>query len=127
MLGVLENAQLRVVTTTAPLISSPVLVEGVAVRVMLHARRVQRHRRGEFFSLYGTVAPAEVGASDGFQWMRLGAPSVNQGGTFVTPGTPTVSRFGTVIRIRHRGLYQALVLVKDGSHVSSYSASVRIR
>ncbi|MGA9874686.1 MAG: hypothetical protein WBQ21_02660 [Solirubrobacteraceae bacterium] len=127
VLGLLENAQMRVVTTTAPLVTSPVLVEGVAVRVTLHARRVHRRRRGEFFSLYGTVAPAEVGASVGFQWIRTGAPSVNQGGTYVTPGTPTVSRFKTVIRIRHRGLYQALVLVKDGSHVSSYSAPVRIR
>ncbi len=127
VLGLLENAQLRVVTTAAPLISSAVLVEGVAVRVTLHARRVHRRRRGQFFSLYGTVAPAEVGASVGFQWIRSGAPSVNQGGTYVIPGTPTVSRFSTVVRIRHRGLYQALVLVRDGSHVSSYSAAVRIR
>lgn len=127
VLGLLENAQIRVVTTTSPFISSPVLVEGVAVRVTLHARRVHRPRRGEFFRLYGTITPAEVGASVGFQWIRSGAPSVNQGGTFATHGTSTVSRFGTVVRIRHRGVYEALVVVKDGSHVSAYSAPVRIR
>jgi hypothetical protein len=126
VLNLLENAQLRVVTTTAPIVTSAVLVEGVAVRVTLHARRVHRRRRGQFYSLYGTVAPAEVGASVGIQWVRSGAPSINQGGTYVLPGTPGVSRFGTVVRIRHRGLYEALVLVKDGSHVSSYSAAVRI-
>jgi hypothetical protein len=127
VLGLLENAQLRVVTTASPFVSSPVVLEGVAVRITLHARRVHRRRRGEFFSLYGTITPAEVGASVGFQWVRPGAPSVNQGGTFATHGTATVSRFGTVVRIRHRGIYQALVLVKDGSHVSAYSAPVRIR
>jgi hypothetical protein len=126
VLGLLENAQLRVVTTTPPYVSSPVVVEGVAVRVTLHARRVQRRRRGLYYSFYGTITPAEVGASVGFQWIRYGAPSLNQGGTFATHGTTTVSRFGAVVRIRHRGTYQALVVVKDGSHVSAYSAGVRI-
>ncbi len=127
VLGLLENAQLRVVTTTPPYVSSPVVVEGVAVRVTLHARRVQRRRRGLYYSFYGTITPAEVGASVGFQWVRSGAPSLNQGGTFATLGTNTSSRFGTVVRIRHRGTYEALVVVKDGSHVSAYSAAVRIR
>lgn len=127
VLGLLENAQLRVVTTASPYVSSPVVVEGVAVRVTLHARRVQRNRRGLFYSFYGTITPAEVGASVGFQWIRPGAPSLNQGGTFATHGTATVSRFGAVVRIRHRGTYEALVLVKDGSHVSAYSAAVHIR
>jgi hypothetical protein len=127
VLGLLENAQLRVVTTVSPYVASPVAVEGVAVRVTLHARRVRRHHRGVFYSLYGTITPAEVGASVGFQWMRPGAPSLNQGGVFSTLGTNTSSRYGTVVRIRHRGLYEALVLVKDGSHVSAYSATVRLR
>lgn len=127
VVGLLENAQLRVATTTGKAVVSSVLTEGVAVRVVLRAQRVQRHRRGgRFYRLYGTVAPAEVGASVGFQWLRAGAPSVNQGGTYVTPGTSTVSRFGTIVRVRHPGLYEALVLVRDGSHVSAYSAPVRL-
>jgi hypothetical protein len=126
VLGLLENAQLRVVTTASPYVSSPVVVEGVAVQVTLHARRVQRHRRGLFVSFYGTITPAEVGASVGLQWIRSGAPSVNQGGTFSTLGTSTSSRYGTIVRIRHSGIYKALVLVKDGSHVSAYSAPVQI-
>jgi hypothetical protein len=127
VLGLLENAQLRVVTTASPYVASPTVVEGVAVRITLHARRVQRRRRGLFYRLYGTITPAEVGASVGFQWMRPGVPSVNQGGAFSTHATPTSSRYGTVVRIRHRGLYEALVLIKDGSHVSAYSAPVRLR
>ena len=127
VLSLLTNTQLRAVTTSAPFVSSPVLVEDVAVRVTFHARRVHRNRRGEFFRMYGTVAPAEVGALVGFQLLRPRAPSVTQGSAFVTSGTPTVSRFSTIVRIRHRGRYQALVQVADGSHVSAYSAPLRIR
>jgi hypothetical protein len=43
---------------------SPVVLENVAVRVAFHVRRARR--RG-FVRLYGTVAPAEVGALVGFQ------------------------------------------------------------
>jgi hypothetical protein len=127
VVGVLVNTQFRVLTTSAPFITSPVLVEGVAVRVRFHAHRVHRHRHGRFYRMYGTVAPAEVGARVGFQLLRPGLPSLNRGGTFVKSGTPTVSRFSTVVRVRHRGLYQALVQVADGSHVSAYSAPLRIR
>ena len=77
--------------------------------------------------MYGTVAPAEVGARVGFQLLRPGLPSVNQGGTFVKSATPTVSRFSTIVRIRHRGVYEALVQVADGAHVSAYSPPLRIR
>jgi hypothetical protein len=127
VVGLLENAQLRVVTTSPPFISSPVLVEGVAVRVTFHVHRVHRHHRGRFYRMYGFVAPAEVGARVGFQLLRPGLPSVNEGGAFVRSGTPSVSRFSTVVRVRHRGLYEALVQVADGSHVSAYSAPIRIR
>ncbi|HEX4838499.1 MAG TPA: hypothetical protein VFV03_08265 [Solirubrobacteraceae bacterium] len=127
VVGLLQNSQLRVVTVGAPAVSSPVLVEGVAVRVTFHARRVHRHRRGRFFRLYGTVTPAEVGARVGFQLLRPGSSSVNKGGAFVRSGTASVSRFSSIVRIRRRGVYEALVEINDGSHVSAYSAPVRIR
>ena len=127
VVGLLTNTQLRVVTTTAPYVTSPVTVEGVAVQVSLHVRRVHRPRRGEFVRFYGTITPAELGAHVGFQLMRRGAPSANQGGTIVTSGSSSVSRFSTIVRIRHRGVYEALVQVFDGSHVSAYSEPVRIR
>jgi hypothetical protein len=127
VLGLLTNTQLRVVTTSAPFVSSPVLVEGVAVRITFHTRRVHRRRPGRFYRLYGTVAPAEVGALVGFQLLKPGHRSVNEGGTFVKSGTSTVSRFSTIVRIRRSGRYQALVQVADGSHVSAYSVALRIR
>jgi hypothetical protein len=122
-LGLLENAQLRVVTIGKPTVVSPVVLESVAVRVSF---RVHSTRRRGYARLYGTVAPAEVGARVGFQLLTPGR-STNEGGTVVTTGTPTVSKFSATMRIRHRGLYRALVLVSDGSHVYNYSPPILIR
>jgi len=121
-LGLLENAQLRVVTVGKPAVSSPVLVENVAVHVSFH---VHATRRRGYARLYGTVAPAEVGALVGFQLLKPGH-SLNKGGTIVNAGTATVSKFSRVVRVR-RGLYRALVKVSDGAHVSAYSPPVLIR
>lgn len=121
-LGLLENAQLRVVTIGKPKVSSTILQENVAVRVSLHVRAARR--RG-FARLYGTVEPAEAGALVGFQLLRPGR-SLNEGGTVVGLGTSTSSDFSRVVRI-HRGLYEALVKVFDGAHVSAYSRPVLIR
>lgn len=122
-LGLLENAQLRVVTVGGTLVASPVVVENVAVRVSFHAARTRRRGR---VRLYGTVAPAEVGALVGFQLLAPGN-SINEGGTSVKAGTPTVSRFSRVIRVRHPGVYRALIKVSDGAHVSAYSPPIFIR
>jgi len=123
-LGLSENAQLRVVTVGKPVVTSPVVLESVAVRVAFHVRRARR--RG-FVRLFGTVAPAEVGALVGFQLLRPGR-SVNEGGTAVTAGTASVSRFSAVVRLRHRGLYRALIKVSnDGAHISNYSEPILIR
>jgi hypothetical protein len=45
----------------------------------------------------------------------------------VKTGIATVSRFSRVIRVRHPGLYRALVRVTDGAHVSNYSAPIFVR
>jgi hypothetical protein len=122
-LGLLENAQLRVVTVGKPEVASPPVVEEVAVRVAFHVRRARR--RG-YVRLYGTVAPAEVGALVGFQLLTPGK-SVNEGGTSVKAGTATVSSFSRIVRLRHRGLYRALVKINDGAHVSHSSEPILIR
>jgi hypothetical protein len=123
-LGLLENAQLRVVTVGKPAVSSPVVLENVAVRVSFHARSVGR--RG-FVRLYGSVAPAEVGALVGFQLLQRGHRSVNEGGTVVKAGTSTVSSFSRVVRVRRAGLYRALIKIADGARVSNYSTPIPVR
>jgi hypothetical protein len=124
VIGLLENAQLQVTTVKQPIVSSAIVLEGVAVRVAFHA--VHARRRG-FFRLYGTVAPAEAGALVGFQLLKPGHKSVNEGGTVVRAATSAVSSFGRVMRVPHHGLYRALVKISDGAHVSNYSAPVLIR
>lgn len=122
--GLLENTQLRVVTVGKPEVSSPVLLENVAVRVSFHVRHT--HRRGRV-RLYGTVTPAEAGALVGFQRLVPGGRTVNEGGTVVRTGDAKSSRFSRTVRLRKRGLYRALVKVNDGSHVSAYSAPISVR
>jgi hypothetical protein len=101
------------------------VLENVAVRISFHVGRA--HRRG-YVRLYGTVAPAEVGALVGFQRLVAGGRTVNQGGTVVKAGTSTVSMFSGALRIRRgRNLYRALVKVSDGAHVSAYSTPVLVR
>jgi len=121
--GLLENAQLRVVTVGKPEVSSPVILENVAVRVSFHVRSTRR--RG-YARLYGTVTPAEPGALIGFQLLTPGR-STNEGGTVVKADTSAFSTFSRVVRVRRRGLYEALVQVTDPSHVSAYSSPVLIR
>jgi hypothetical protein len=124
-LGLLENAQLRVVTVGLPVVISPVVLESVAVRATVHVRST--NRRG-YVRLYGTVTPAEPGAQVGFQLLEPGHASINQGGTPVKAATTTSSNFSGFMRLRHPGLYRALIKVSnDGAHVSNYSAPILIR
>jgi hypothetical protein len=53
--------------------------------------------------------------------------SINEGGTVVKAATPSVSRFSAIVRLRHRGLYRALIKINDGAHVSNYSAPILVR
>jgi hypothetical protein len=124
VVGLGENAQLRVVTVGKPTVVSPVITENVAVRVTFHARRTHRHGR---WRLYGTVTPAEAGALVGFQRLVPGGRTVNAGGTVVRSSTTTTSSFSRIMRVPHRGVYRALVKVADGAHVSAYSLPVLIR
>jgi len=121
--GLMANAQLRVVTVGKPEAASPVLSENVAVRVSFHAHRTRRHG---YARLYGTVTPAEVGALVGFQLLTPGR-STNEGGTVVKADTSSTSSFSRVVRVRRPGLYEALVQVTDSSHVFAYSAPILVR
>jgi hypothetical protein len=123
VVGLNENAQLRVQTVGSPTVTSPIVTENVAVVVTFHARRTHRHGR---WRLYGTVTPAEAGALVGFQRLIPGGRTVNAGGTVVRSGSATTSRFSRTVKLRHRGVYRALVKVADGAHVSAYSAPVLI-
>jgi hypothetical protein len=119
ILGVETTTQFRVVTVGPNPIVSPVFTESVAFPVTLHVARTKR--RG-FVRLYGNARPAPAGSLVGFQRLSPGHPSVNVGGAHVGKA----STFSRVLRVR-RGVYEALVEPRDGSHIASYSAPITIR
>jgi hypothetical protein len=124
-LGLTENAQLRVVTVGLPVVISPIVLENVAVQVTV---RVHSTKRRGYVRIYGTVTPAEPGAQVGFQLLKPGHASINQGGTPVKAATTTSSSYSGFMRLRQPGLYRALIKVtNDGAHVSNYSAPILIR
>jgi hypothetical protein len=121
--GLIQNAQLRVSTVSTPRVVSPVVIEGVAVDVRIHIRRVRR--RG-FARVRGTVTPREVGAAVLIQRVsRKGVQTV--GRTSVKGAKATTSSFTKVVRVRHHVLYRAQVTVNDGGHVSNVSLPVLVR
>jgi hypothetical protein len=117
-----NNAKLRIATLTKPATYSPVISESVALRVSLHVRPA-RHRG--FVHLYGIVTPSAPYSRVALEW-RVHGRYVTIGGTRIRAGR--VSRFGATIRLRSRGLYRVLVLLRrKASHVSGRSRPVLIR
>jgi hypothetical protein len=121
--GLFLNTQLRVTTVTgSPSVTSPTLLENVAVRVSLH---IHRARRRGYYKVYGTVSPAEVGALVGFDQLKQGNRYVVVNGTVVHAGNSTVSVFSRIVRLKRHTLYRAFIEVFDPAHVSVESSSVR--
>jgi hypothetical protein len=110
-----------VVTVGKPLVYSPVITETLAVRLSFHVRRTRRTMCASLI-----LSPRRTLAQVGFQLLAPGK-SINEGGTVVRPGTATVSKFSGRMRLRHRGLYRALIKVSDGGHVSNYSEPILVR
>jgi hypothetical protein len=122
--NLLENTQFRVIAAGTPPVNSPAVIERVAVRVSLHVRSTGR---SGFVRLYGAVKPAEVGARVDFQLSRPGLRPLSIGGTLVRRTDDLVSRFSRVVRIRHAGLYHALVQVENGKQMPGHSRTILIR
>jgi hypothetical protein len=119
--GLIQNAQLRVSTVGTRPVVSPVIIEGVAVDVVLHARRIGRG----FARMRGTVTPKEVGAVVVIQRLeRRGARIV--GRTSVRSSGASTSFFSKVVRVRHHAIYRALVTINDGGHTSNASLPVLV-
>jgi hypothetical protein len=119
--GLGQATQFRVIAATKPAVASPVIVEGVAVRVNAHVGRT--HRR-HFARLYGTVTPAEDGMQIGILKVRHGR-FVLVAGTFLRHASPTGSRFSRVLHVT-RGIYLVLAHITDGAHSSAYGQPLRI-
>jgi hypothetical protein len=121
--GLTQATQFRVVTTTKPVVASPVAIEGVAVKVEAHVAGTRRRHHAR---IYGTVTPAIDGMEVGI--MRVvGGHEVLVAGTVLLHHNATSSRFSRVIRVKRHGLYRVFVKVTNGAQSSNYSVPLFIR
>lgn len=119
------TTQFRVRSNTASPVYSPVVTEGVAVRV--RARAVtHRAGRATVARFLGDVTPATDGA-------RVEAQRLN-GRRWVTYGSAAArgsrddrSGFSVGFRFRRGGLFRVRVVAADGYHTTGYSGVVRLR
>ncbi|HWJ51403.1 MAG TPA: hypothetical protein VNR42_10300 [Solirubrobacteraceae bacterium] len=124
MMGLTSNTQLRVSTLDTPPVHSAVIVELLGVRVTLHVRRSGRPGWANF---YGTVTPAQPGASVNIQLVRRHHSPRTLAATTLKGSGKSGSRFSLVARIRHAGLYRAHVQVLSGAQFSNSSSLILIR
>jgi hypothetical protein len=122
LLGMQLNTQFRVVTTSGTPTISPVVFEGVAVRVHTH---VAHTHLAHHVRIFGTVTPAADGMEVAI--LRVKHPrSVLVAGTHLRHRNASSSFFSRVVRV-HRGSYRVLVRDTSGAQVSAYGATLHIR
>jgi hypothetical protein len=119
--NLIQTSELRVRTLDAPPIYSQIVKVKIAVLVTIAVRPAGK---AGYVRLFGTVAPAEAGATVEFQRVKSTGKTVNVGSTAVRRATARISRFGATVRIRHGGSYRALVRVSNGKQVSGSSRAV---
>jgi hypothetical protein len=122
VLGLTAATEYRVVTTSAPTVISPVLLEGVAVRTTVHVAHTARRHYVRFF---GTVTPAEDGMEVGILKVTHGR-DVLVAGTLLRSRNATSSRFSRTVHVGP-GVYRVLFRITDGAHSSVYSEPLRVR
>ena len=122
--GLTVTSEIYVDAGGRPTVRSPAVIEHVAVRAVLHARRT---KRAHVVRLFGAIAPPEVRAPVALQ-RRVGGIWRTVAATTSTPATPSTSGFSVRVRVRRRGLYRAVVLASriDGSHVDGHSRPIRV-
>jgi hypothetical protein len=141
----LVSTEFRIATVDLKPLLSGVVAGHVAPRVVF---RVHSSSRRGIVRMFGTVAPAEVGARVYLQVekarKRAGALSekaeeraeargestemryVSQANTVVKSATKTLSRFSLIVTVRTTGRYRALVVPRRGALVSGTSSSILV-
>jgi hypothetical protein len=116
------DTQFRVVTLSAPQITSPVITASVALRVSVSVRRA-RARSGFLARFNGTITPAQSGARVGVERLIHGAWKA-VGGTLARG-----SRYAATIHITGAGgFFRVIALPLDmGAMAPGYSAGVLVR
>jgi len=118
------NTQFRVITVDKPIVTSPVVLVGCAVRVGVRVSAT-RVRRGHRVRFSGHVTPANDGALFAIQRLRKGVWVTVKGGS-LRHGSTTSSRYRKTLRVRHFGQYRVFVGVNN-QNTSGVSKTVRLR
>ena len=122
VLGLTATTSFRVVSSTKPVVVSPVTTAQVAVIVSAHIGRSGRRHDVRFF---GTVTPAENGAQVGIL-REVRGRGIPVGGATLSADGATKSRFSRSVPARP-GLYRVLVVVPAGPVISAYGQPLVIR
>jgi hypothetical protein len=122
-LGLLQTAQLRVVTLDKVPVVSALATEQVAVKVTLN---VSSTRRAGFMRFSGHVSPAEPGALVGYERLKPRRGFVTVAGGALGVGGGSASSFNRVLKVK-RGVYRVFVQTSGGAQLSNVSPTVSIR
>jgi hypothetical protein len=120
VLGLAVATQYRVVTTTNPVIVSPVTTESVAVRITATAGRSGPKHKALF---HGTVSPAVDGMQVAIMHVVHGH-TVFVAGTVLRHNSSTSSRFSRIAKVKRGEVYRVLVHVTNGPVSSTYGAPI---
>jgi hypothetical protein len=125
--GLTQSSQVRVAALepppNQPYYSHPAVMQ-VTARVTLHVRPSSR---AGYVILHGTVEPPQSLALVNFELLRPHHKIEYVGKVIIGGGAHQVSRFSHQVRIRHAGLYRAVVRIPGGAQVPGHSSALFIR
>jgi hypothetical protein len=129
---VLQDMQVRIVTTDLRPDYSPVLTVHVTPRITLHFRSAGKTG---LYRLYGTVSPARPGAQLTIQQLTPQKPSSKRSGpaahsvtsTTLKKATKTQSRFSVIVNLSGTFHYRAFLKLPKGAVESGPSANILIK
>jgi len=128
----LEDTQLRILTTDTRPVYSPVVTVHVTPRITLHVRSAGKTG---LYRFYGTVAPSRPGVQLAIQQLtpqkatskRSGPAAHSVGSTLLKKATKSLSRFSVIISLSGTFHYRAFVRLPKGAIESGSSANVLIK
>jgi hypothetical protein len=128
----LQDTQLRILTTDTRPIYSPVVTVHVTPRISLHFRSAGKTG---LYRFYGTVSPARPGTQLTIQELTPQKASSKRSGpaahtvvsTLLKKATKTVSRFSVIVNLSGTFHYRAFVRLPKGALESGASANVLIK
>jgi hypothetical protein len=124
VLPFLVTTQLRVVDQSKPAVTSPVVIQGVALATSFRARKSRRHPGRVRFT--GHVTPARVGNAVLIQ-RRTRKGWKTRSLTLTRARTAAYSGFSRRLRLHRGGKFRAIVRTTGGDYADGTSRTVRVR